>query len=154
MIDIGWMEMLVVAMVALVVIGPKDLPRALRTAGQWVGKVRGIAREFQNSVDDMIHESELEEYQKEFKDLVRTDGADDWENGIDPSGGPAFPKVAAIDEGGQAEPGMEPPAPSADEEAEIAGERPASIDPASIDPASIEPASIAEDLPEGARTGT
>ena len=151
MIDIGWMELLVVAMVALVVIGPKDLPRALRTAGKWVGKVRGVAREFQNSVDDMIQESELEEYQKEFKDLVKTSGSDDWENGIDPTGRPAFPAgAAAIDDGSRSEPTVAPTAPPPEEEEiEVAGER-----PASIAPASIAPASIAEDVPGGVRTGT
>ncbi|MBT7979508.1 MAG: twin-arginine translocase subunit TatB, partial [Rhodospirillaceae bacterium] len=56
MLDIGWTEILVIAVVAIVVIGPKDLPRALRTVGQWVGKARAMSRDLQNSVNDMISE--------------------------------------------------------------------------------------------------
>ena len=64
MLDIGWTEILVIAVVAIVVIGPKDLPRALRTVGQWVGKARAMSRDLQNSVNDMISESELDELRK------------------------------------------------------------------------------------------
>src|SRR6185437_1492951 len=49
--DIGWPELLLIGAVALVVIGPKDLPRALRIAGYWVRRARSMSREFQNSVD-------------------------------------------------------------------------------------------------------
>ncbi|MBT4168292.1 MAG: twin-arginine translocase subunit TatB, partial [Rhodospirillaceae bacterium] len=50
MLDIGWTEILVIAVVAIVVIGPKDLPRTLRTVGQWIAQARGIPRDLQNSV--------------------------------------------------------------------------------------------------------
>ena len=53
-----------IAVVAIVVIGPKELPRALRAVGQWIGKARAMTREFQNSVNDMINESEFEELRK------------------------------------------------------------------------------------------
>ena len=64
MLDIGWTEILVIAIVAIVVIGPKELPRALRTLGQWIGKARAMTRDLQNSVNDMISESELDELRK------------------------------------------------------------------------------------------
>lgn len=61
MLDIGWSEMLVILLVALVVIGPKDLPKVARQVGRWTGKARAMAREFQRSFDDMAREAELEE---------------------------------------------------------------------------------------------
>lgn len=64
MFDIGWTEMAVIALLALIVIGPKDLPRVLRTMGQWVRKARSLTREFQSGLDDMIRESELDEAKK------------------------------------------------------------------------------------------
>lgn len=61
MLDIGWSEMLVILVVALLVIGPKDLPKVARQVGRWTGKARAMAREFQRSFDDMAREAELEE---------------------------------------------------------------------------------------------
>lgn len=64
-IDSG--ELLIIALVALVVIGPKDLPRAMRTIGQFVGRARGMARHFRSGIDTMIREVELEEMEKKWK---------------------------------------------------------------------------------------
>ncbi len=64
MFDIGWTEMAVIALLALIVIGPKDLPKVLRTAGQWMRKARGLTREFQSGLDDMIREAELDDAKK------------------------------------------------------------------------------------------
>jgi sec-independent protein translocase protein TatB len=61
MFDLGWSEMLVILVVALIVIGPKDLPKVARQIGRWTGKARAMAREFQRSFDDMAREAELEE---------------------------------------------------------------------------------------------
>ena len=61
-------EFLIVAVVALVVIGPKDLPRVMRIVGQWVGRARGMARHFRSGIDTMIRESELEEMEKTWKE--------------------------------------------------------------------------------------
>lgn len=61
MFDIGWDEMALVAVVALIVIGPKDLPVVLRQIGRWTRKARELAGEFQRGVDDMVRESELAE---------------------------------------------------------------------------------------------
>ncbi|HEX8217498.1 MAG TPA: Sec-independent protein translocase protein TatB [Allosphingosinicella sp.] len=63
-IDSG--ELLIVAIVALIVIGPKDLPNVMRTVGHWVGRARGMAKHFRSGIDTMIRESELEEMQKKW----------------------------------------------------------------------------------------
>ena len=66
MFDIAPSELLLVALVALVVIGPKDLPRAMRFVGQWVAKARGVARHFRSGIDEMIRQAELEEMEKKW----------------------------------------------------------------------------------------
>ena len=65
--DIAPAELLVLGAVALVVIPPKDLPRAMRLAGQWIGRARGMARQFRSGFDDMIRESEFAEMEKKWK---------------------------------------------------------------------------------------
>src|ERR1700742_4397535 len=64
-IDSG--ELLIIAVVALVVIGPKDLPRVMRAIGNFVGKARGMARHCRSGVDTMIRESELADMEKKWK---------------------------------------------------------------------------------------
>src|SRR5689334_18414063 len=64
MFDFAWSELAVIAVVALVVIGPKDLPRVMRTVGQWTRRARAIAREFQGSLDQMVREAELDEVKR------------------------------------------------------------------------------------------
>lgn len=71
MFDIGWSELLVIGIVALVVIGPKDLPQAFRIVGQWVSKARGLAREFQTHVDDLMREADVQDMKREFRDMTR-----------------------------------------------------------------------------------
>ena len=68
MLDIAPSELLAVAVIALLVIGPKDLPRVMRVVGQWVGKARGMARHFRSGFDNMIREAELEEMEKKWKE--------------------------------------------------------------------------------------
>lgn len=66
MLDVAPTELLLVAVVALLVIGPKDLPKAMRFVGKWVGKARGVARQFRSGFDTMIRESELAEMEKQW----------------------------------------------------------------------------------------
>jgi sec-independent protein translocase protein TatB len=66
---IGYTELFVVAMVAIIVIGPKDLPRVLRAVGKTVGKMRGMAREFQGHLDSAMKEAGLEDVKKEIQGL-------------------------------------------------------------------------------------
>lgn len=65
MFDIAWSEFALVGLVALIVIGPKDLPAALYTAGKWMRKARLLARDFQSHIDDMVREAELEELRRQ-----------------------------------------------------------------------------------------
>jgi sec-independent protein translocase protein TatB len=67
MVDIGWSEMLAIAVILIVVVGPKDLPQVLRAIGKVVRKVRGMADEFRRGVDEFMRESEL----KDIKDGVQ-----------------------------------------------------------------------------------
>ncbi len=67
MLDLSWGEIVVIGTVAVIFIGPKELPGALRSLGHWVGKARTMAREFQNNVDDMIREADLDEVKKQVQ---------------------------------------------------------------------------------------
>jgi sec-independent protein translocase protein TatB len=67
MFDVAPSELMVLGAVALVVIPPKDLPRALRTAGYWVGRARGLARQFRSGFDEMVREAELAEMEKKWR---------------------------------------------------------------------------------------
>ena len=66
MFDIGISELLMIVIVAVVVIGPKDLPRALRTAGKWIGKVRRTSNHFRAGIETMIREAEMEDMEKKW----------------------------------------------------------------------------------------
>jgi sec-independent protein translocase protein TatB len=61
-------EMLLVVIVAIIVIGPKDLPLALRTAGQWMGKIRRVSGHFRSGIETMIREAEMEEMERKWKE--------------------------------------------------------------------------------------
>lgn len=67
MLDFGWSQMLLIAAVALIVLGPKELPKVIKTVTEWAGKARGLAREFRSSVDDMMRETELKNLKEEFE---------------------------------------------------------------------------------------
>lgn len=69
---VGFSELLVLALAALIIVGPKDLPLMMRKVGQMVGKGRAMAREFQAAFEDIARQSELEELRKEIEDLKRT----------------------------------------------------------------------------------
>ncbi len=68
MFDIGASELLLIVIVAVVVIGPKDLPLALRTAGRWIGKVRRVSGHFRAGVETMIREAELAEMEQKWRE--------------------------------------------------------------------------------------
>ena len=69
MFDIGWSELLVIAVVAIVVVGPKDLPRLMRTFGHYAGKLRRAAADFQRQFEEAMRETEIEEVQKAMQDV-------------------------------------------------------------------------------------
>jgi sec-independent protein translocase protein TatB len=68
MFDVAPTELMLVALVALLVIGPKDLPRVMRVVGKWVGKARGVASQFRSGFDEMVRQSEMEEMEKKWKE--------------------------------------------------------------------------------------
>ncbi|MBX2855675.1 MAG: Sec-independent protein translocase protein TatB [Rhodobacteraceae bacterium] len=79
MFDIGGWELLVIGSLALIIVGPKDLPRMIRNVGQWVGKARGLAREFQSGMEQAAREADLDDVAKagrEVRDSVSSLGAD------------------------------------------------------------------------------
>jgi sec-independent protein translocase protein TatB len=84
--DLGWSEILLIGTVALIFIGPKDLPKALRVAGFWVRKARTLSREFQSSIDQMIREAELDEMRQDLKKATEFDLEKEFHNTIDPTG--------------------------------------------------------------------
>jgi sec-independent protein translocase protein TatB len=86
MFDLAWSHILLIGVVALLVIGPKDLPRVLRTVGIWVGRARSVAREFQSSLDQMIREAELEEVRKQVETAATLDLDQTIGKAIDPGG--------------------------------------------------------------------
>src|SRR5512138_3879780 len=86
MFDIGWSEMAVIALVALIVIGPKDLPKAMKTAAQWMRKARSLTREFQSGIDEMVREAELEDARKALEATRRGNLERTISNAVDPEG--------------------------------------------------------------------
>lgn len=68
MFDVAPSELLLVVIVAIVVIGPKDLPMALRTAGRWIGRIRRVSNHFRSGIETMIREAELEEMERKWKE--------------------------------------------------------------------------------------
>jgi sec-independent protein translocase protein TatB len=74
MFDIGWSELLVIAVVAIVVVGPKDLPKLMRSIGFYAGKLRRAAADFQRQFEEAMRESEVEEVRKAIES-VRVEGA-------------------------------------------------------------------------------
>jgi sec-independent protein translocase protein TatB len=86
MFDLAWSEIAVIAIVALVVIGPKDLPKFMRLAGFWVRKLRSIAREFQGSVEQMVRDAELTETRQAVERATSTDIGHEIRKAVDPAG--------------------------------------------------------------------
>ena len=82
MLDIGWQEIFIIGTLALIVVGPKDLPRALRTAMLGVKKVRGLAREFQSGVDEMVREADLDDFKKEMQRIKEEEIERDLKHGV------------------------------------------------------------------------
>ena len=83
MFDISWGELLIIGVVALVVIGPKELPGVLRTTGQWMGKIRRMASDFQDQFKEAMREAEMDDLKKKVDEM--TDSAKSYTN-FDPIG--------------------------------------------------------------------
>ena len=66
MFDVAGSELLVILIVAILVIGPKDMPMALRAAGKWIGKIRRVSAHFRSGIDEMIRQAEIEEMEQKW----------------------------------------------------------------------------------------
>lgn len=86
MFDIGWSEMLVIAVVAIIVIGPKELPGLLRTLGRFMRKAQNMASEFRSHVDDMVRESDLHEMKAQVERLQHVNLEAEVKKTVDPAG--------------------------------------------------------------------
>ncbi len=86
MFDIGWQELFLIAVVALIVIGPKDMPVAMRTMARVLSKVRGLSREFQQGVSEIMREAELDEIRRKVEDAGRIDVKGEVGRMLDPDG--------------------------------------------------------------------
>ena len=76
----SWSHIVILLIVALVVVGPKDLPRLMHMAGKWAGKARGMANEFRKSFDEMARQTELDELRKEIEELKKNNPVSDFTN--------------------------------------------------------------------------
>ena len=86
MFDIGWPELVVILVVAIVVIGPRDLPKAFSTVGKWVKAARRVTSDFQRHVDDMVRETELDDLKKVANQARSLNVKHQIEKAIDPTG--------------------------------------------------------------------
>jgi sec-independent protein translocase protein TatB len=131
MFDIGASELLLTVIVAIVVIGPKDLPRALRMAGGWIAKIRRVSGHFKSGIEEMIRQAELEDMEKKWREkneaIMKEEAAStdmphaasaepalpDYHSGpvhsADPY--PADPHPSGVDPFGNPYPAVEPAAP-------------------------------------------
>ena len=86
MFDIGWQELFIVAILAIIVIGPKDLPRAVRTVTQAIRKLRSMAGEFQAGLDEVAREAELDDIRREANKIANYDVTQEIKDNLDPDG--------------------------------------------------------------------
>src|SRR5687768_10082801 len=118
MFDIGWSELLVIGVVALIAIGPKELPGVLRAVGHWMGKIRRMASEFQGQFQEAMREAELADVKKQFDDmtsvtgdLTKFDPLADVQKDIERSVSAEPPPVAGASDAAVSAPLPEPPSP-------------------------------------------
>jgi len=143
MFDIGFSELLVIGVVSLIVVGPKDLPGMFRTVGRYVGKAKAMAREFQRSMEDAADASGLSDVTKDFKDMAS--GLDDVKDIMNPVGAGTkkakeqFNKILDAKDTG---------VPLEDEDPEVAADKEYAEDLVDDDPAPEPIIEIVEDAPK------
>jgi len=136
-------ELLVIAIVALVVIGPKELPGLLRSWGKWMSQMRGMAAEFRGHVDEMVRQSELDEVKKQLEsapglDLQALDPTKEIKQHIQ-DGMTAFNEAKSTLDNPLAEPESAP---------QIAAEPAPAEAPTAVEPAAPEPAASVSETPQ------
>jgi sec-independent protein translocase protein TatB len=131
MFDISWTEFVLIGVVALVVIGPKELPGVMRTMGQWTRKVRGMAAEFQNQFQEAMREAEMADLKKQVDDMAHDiknyDPLKDVRSDVEAAGKDIERSITSVPE-----PTPPPAAPAA---IEAASEPPAVLPPPDAPPA-------------------
>jgi sec-independent protein translocase protein TatB len=149
MFDISWSELLLIAVVALVFIGPKELPGVLRTVGQWTGKIRRMASEFQDQFREAIREAEVADLKKDIDEATSN-----LKTGLDPFAGinESTTEWKHSEPTASAPPAADaPPAPPAEAVTPVAPTEPAPAEhaPAAEQPApaAAEPAAKSEPAP-------
>jgi sec-independent protein translocase protein TatB len=147
MLDIGWSEMGVIALVALLVMGPKELPNALRTFAHWMRQARSLAREFQSGVDQIVREAELEEAKKALQSASRMNVNKVIENSIDPDR--EITRALEVNPATvQATPAIgstaQPPSPAIDAAAAVTGPAGVVNGAAAVAPPAPEPEAVAD----------
>ena len=115
MFDIGWTEMLVIAIVMIVVVGPKDLPKMLRTFGRTVAKLRSMAGDFQKQFNDALKEAELDDVKKSVDELRGLNPAAQIRKQLNPFEQAAADVRAGVDNMMKPKPAEDPTAPAASE---------------------------------------
>ena len=151
MFDIGWSELVVIGVVALIAIGPKELPAVLRTVGQYMGKVRRMASEFQGQFQEAMREAEMADIKKSVdemtesaKGLANFDPLGDVKSEVESfAADPLGASAAASDSSHSPAPASASP--------ESASVEPASATPASSEPASVTPEPAAAPAPESSQ---
>jgi sec-independent protein translocase protein TatB len=94
MIDFSWTHIVILLGIALVVVGPKDLPKMMHTAGRWMAKARGMANEFRKSFDEMARQGELDELRAEIESLRHNNPITDLQRHFDQPVMPELPAAA------------------------------------------------------------
>lgn len=110
MFDIAWTELMVIAVLAIIVVGPKDLPRLMRTLGRWARKARAMAAEFRASLDEIARETELDEVSKAVRGVKDFSPKSAVKKAIDPEG--SFDRPFLGEESGAAKAGKSPKKPA------------------------------------------
>jgi len=102
MYDLSWSHILILLIVALVVVGPKDLPKMMRTMGRWLGKARAMADQFRKSFDEMARQSELDELRAEIEALRAHKPLSDIEQSMNqsilPPDPPPLPQLSQLEQ--------------------------------------------------------
>ncbi|MER8830433.1 Sec-independent protein translocase protein TatB [Mesorhizobium sp. M0938] len=113
MFDIGWTEMLVIAIVMIVVVGPKDLPKMLRTFGRTTAKMRGMAADFQKQFNDALKEAELDDVKKSVDSLRSLNPAAEIRKQLNPFEQAAADVRSGVDAAMKPKPAVDPASPAA-----------------------------------------
>ena len=151
MLEVGWSEMLVIAIVMIVVVGPKDLPRMLRTFGQMTAKMRGMANDFRKQFDEAMKEAELDDLKKTVDTVRSMNPAGDLKKALNPMEKAAAEVRAGLDAAFKPAPKPEPAAGEAHPAEPLKNGAAAMPEAVAQAPAAPAPAPVAEAKPAPAK---